>query len=570
MAKEDFHRQRRLAAYQLILARLAGREPGLLSFEEVSQKLHISGGYDRGEIEIPVDAIVGSVSRHAEFTRSFMPVTSQNIERWSRVKMAVDTGVGPGLPPIEVYQIGDVYFVIDGHNRVSVAREIGAKFILARVTEIRTRASLDGGITPEALILAAEKADFLEATQFDTLLPEADLNLTIPGYYSMLIEHIEVHRYFMGLELKRDVSSDEAVRDWYQEVYIPVKTAIRETGILEDFPGRSEGDLYIWVSEHRYLLEKDLGWIISPDKAARSLASRASPRLWRVIQRWMRKISQRLTPPQLRRSPSAGEWRRDLQMTGECLFTQLLVPISSVEASRPAIDQALAMPRCEGSNIQGLLVTTDATGAESESTQVNRSEFDQSLAHSGAQGSLAVVNGEIAGQIVEHAALSDLVILNVAHPTGPSMADRFSSGLRTIVLRCPKPVLAVPGKISPLSRLILAYDGSPRAREALFVATFLAGKRNAPLVVVSVSDNRKTANNLLDEASRYLNDREVDATFLSRQGDPGTQILETASSTASNLILMGGYGTGSLAEMVLGSTVDHILRSTNIPVLICK
>ncbi len=570
MAKEDFHRQRRLAAYQLILARLSGREPGLLSFEEVSQKLHISGGYDRGVEEIPIGAIVGSVSRHSEFTRSFMPLTSQNIERWSRVKMAVKSGVGPGLPPIEVYKIDEVYFVIDGHNRVSVAREIGAKYIQARVTEIRTRANLGSNATTEDLILAAEKADFLEKTQFDVFLPDADLQLTIPGYYRLLGEHIEVHRYYMGLDFERAISTEEAVKHWYTEIYTPLKTAIHDTGIIQEFPNRTEADLYIWVSEHRYLLEKDLGWVVSPEKAARSLAMLSSPRTKRVIQRSVKKLMQRLTPVQFRSSPPPGDWRKDLQDAAECLFTQILVPISSVDASRTAIDQALIFPRCEQTILHGLLVTAEPGESLNESSQAARSEFNQILTHAGASGSLAVVSGEIAAQIVESAILADLVILNVAHPTGPSLADRYTSGLHTIIMRCPRPVLAVPGMTSPLNRLLLAYDGSPRAREALFVATFFAGKWHTPLFVVSVSDDRPLSNHLLDEASLYLNERDIDATYLTRRGDPGEQILDTAKSTASNLILMGGYGTSPVIEIVLGSTVDHVLRETEIPVLICK
>lgn len=568
MAREDFHRQRRLAAYQMIAARLTGRDPGLLSFEDVSKKLRISGGSDLGYQEIPVEAIVGSVSRNDEFTRTFMPLSDQNMERWSRVKVAVESGVSGGLPPIDVYKIGEAYFVIDGHNRVSVAREIGAKYIQAKVTEIRTRAPLEPNASPEDLILASEKADFLEKTHFDSAIPETDLHVTLPGFYNLLFEHIEVHRYYMGLERDKEIPMEDAVRHWYDEVYLPVKKAVQATGILQEFPGRTEADLYIWVSEHRYLLERSLGWAVSPERAARHLAVRTSPRLFRVLQRLWWGAARRLTPRPLQGSPVPGEWRRDINEEGDCLFNHLLVPVSSVTESMPALEQAAVLVRCTGGSIQGLFVAS--AGAETGDELGFKQEFEKYLNTKGIHGSLAVESGDIPARIIDRAALADLVVLNVAHPTGPGVADRFTSGLHAVILGCPRPVLAVPGNISPLDCLLLAYDGSSRAREALYVAAFFAGKWRSPLTVLSVGPSLGKANQLLDEACLYLADREVEAVYLARVGAPGEEILSACRETGSNLILMGGYGYSPVMEMVLGSTVDHVLRQANVPVLICK
>jgi hypothetical protein len=71
-----------------------------------------------------------------------------------------------------------------------------------------------------------------------------------------MIEHIAVHRYFMGLEQERPISEEEAVMHWYDTVYLPIVKVIRESEILKDFPGKTEGDLYLWVLDHqRYLSE---------------------------------------------------------------------------------------------------------------------------------------------------------------------------------------------------------------------------------------------------------------------------------------------------------------------------
>jgi hypothetical protein len=143
-----------------------------------------------------------------------------------------------GLPPIEVYQIGEAYFVRDGNHRVSVARELDAPTIQAYVTEVRTKVPLSPDDQPDDLILKAEYADFLEQTQLDKLRPGANLSLTVPGRYRTLQEHIAVHRYYMGLDQEREIPYEEAVTHWYDEVYLPVVQVIQERGILRDFPER--------------------------------------------------------------------------------------------------------------------------------------------------------------------------------------------------------------------------------------------------------------------------------------------------------------------------------------------
>jgi len=204
----DFRRARDRAILQDVLARLTGRSDDLLCYEDVRQKLKV--GASKGQVlkEIPIDAIVGSADRCSDFTRSFLPRQETDEQRWARVEMAMTTM--SGVPPIEVYQIGDVYFVMDGHHRVSVARQFGSTHIQAYVTELRTRVPLSPDVQPDELVIQAEYADFLERTDLDELRPEVDLSVSVAGQYRALEEHIEVHRYYMGQEQEREIAYDEA------------------------------------------------------------------------------------------------------------------------------------------------------------------------------------------------------------------------------------------------------------------------------------------------------------------------------------------------------------------------
>jgi hypothetical protein len=117
-------------------------------------------------------------------------------------------------------------------------------------------------------ILRWEYEEFLERTSLDVLRPEADIRFTIAGGYHRLLEHIAVHRYFMGLEQGREIPEDEAVAHWYDTVYRPVIEIIRAHRLLEDFPGRTEADLYLWIMDHLYYLREAYGPEVDAESAA--------------------------------------------------------------------------------------------------------------------------------------------------------------------------------------------------------------------------------------------------------------------------------------------------------------
>jgi len=568
-AMQDFYRARQRAAMQAVLSRLTGKSVALLSYNEVIQQLKSTGSSDRGVQEIPLSAIVGSVDRYADFTRDFLPTHDALAERWARVKTVVGDP-NSAMPPIEVYQIGEAYFVSDGHHRVSVAREFGATHIEAYVTEVRTKVPLSPDTQPDDLILMAEQAQFLETTGLDRLRPEADLTVSAPGQYARLENHIEVHRYFLEVEQGREVPYEEAVTRWHDDAYMPVVLTIRDQGLLRNFPGRTETDLYLWVVEHRTALQEELGWDIKPEAALGDLAARFGSRtggLARVGHNILNVVG-------LTGGPAAGEWRKE-KFTArylDRLFADVLVPVSGTPASWQALEQALVVARREGTRLQGLHIVPSEARKESEAARAVQAEFDRRCEAAGVLGALALEVGEsVSGRICERAVLADLVVLHLAHPPGPRPMARLSSGFSAVVRRSARPVLAVPDQSLAMQRVLLAYDSSPKAQEALFVAAYLAELWKSELTVVTVLESGHATSDTLKHAREYLEWHEVSADYvLKESGRIAPTVLQTAEERGSDLIIIGGYTASPVREVMLGSSVDEVLRNSRWPVLICR
>lgn len=553
-ALEDFRRARQQADLEQIMARLRGRSADLLSFEQVRQTLKATESQVRELRDIPLDAIVGSVGRYADFTRSFLPRHDSDAERWARVELAA-TGL-KGMPPILVYQIGDVYFVEDGHHRVSVARQLGATHIQAYVTPVHTRVPLSPDVQPDDLILKAEYADFLERTHLDETRPGADLSTTAPGRYRVLLEQIEAYRCYLSQGQADEVDYACAAARWYDEMYLPVVQVIRERGVLRDFPRRTETDLYVWISEHRAALQANLGWNIRPDLAAED---------------WMAQFSGKSKRQPLTATPPPQWWRAERAAILEqgCLFGDILVPLSGEDRSWQALDQAVEIARLEGARLHGLHVARSPVYLEGREAQAMQDRFRERCELAGLSGELNLDVGNVALKICEWARWTDLVVTNLAHPPDARPLARLKSGLRNLILGCSRPLLTVPHVSYTLNRALLAYDGSPKADGALFVATYLAARWALTLTVITVKDKSNAAHQALTRAQTYLEAHGINARLIEQSGSVGRAIVDAAEESKSKLILMGGYGRGPHLQAVLGSTVDGVLRRSRLPVLIC-
>jgi hypothetical protein len=286
-AQDDFQTARRKAFISAIGAALRGQPNELLAFNEVEHLLPIQGQVYRGMRTVPLAAIRGSVDRYHDFDRNFLPSQTFTKPRWERVDAAMITDVP--LPAIELYQVGEVYFVKDGNHRVSVARERGAEFIDAEVIECITPVPPPADVSVPDLLRLAEYGRFLAQTNLDRLRPGARIAFTSLGRYDTLLEHISAHRWYLGINLNREIGWEEAVQSWYDTIYRPMIATIRELDILRDFPNHTEGDLYLWIMDHRWYLTEETGADVGAATAAISYETRYTPWSRRVL-RWMARL----------------------------------------------------------------------------------------------------------------------------------------------------------------------------------------------------------------------------------------------------------------------------------------
>jgi len=548
-AIQDFQSAHLRAKLQGVLARVTGRSNELLSYEDVASKLKLQGRSDKGMQSIPVDAIIGSVGRYTDFTRTFLPRRAGDQQRWANVKaMQFDL---VGLEPVEVYKVSEVYFVLDGNHRVSIARQEGWKEIQAHVIEIQTDIPLTPDVRPEELIVKAEYADFLEQTGLNRTQEMVDLRITIPGGYQKLLDEISICRCQIEEEEQHECSLQESAESWYSDIYLPFAEAVRERGMMRWFPDRTITDLYVWMTDHRSELEKELGWSIRPEAAAEV---------------FIQNRNRRATAEESK----IGSWRkaRLLNRYSEHLFRDILVPIGTTAESWDALDQAILIAQREQANILALHTVTSRPELDGTEVKALKDHFNLVCSKEIANGVLAIEVGEPTQKILERAALADLIVIKIAHP--PSTGIRsLGSQVRTLITRSSRPILAIPGKISNFQHALLAFDGSPKSKEALFVATYLAEQWKTELTIFTGLSDETSDSSIQEFAQNYLEFNEIEARFITERYSPET-FKVTAEEINADLIIMGGYSGSILKEMTSGSSVNYMLRESQLPVLICR
>jgi nucleotide-binding universal stress UspA family protein len=555
----EFDRARLQADWEQVLARLTGKPVDLIAYEEVRQKLNTQITPHRTLKDIPIDAIVGSVGRAADFTRKFYPLRDNDATRWERVREVTEK---EGALPIEVYQIGEAYFVADGNHRVSVARQMGAQFIEAMVTEVSSPVSLKPDARPEDIILQARRLEFLQRTHLDKLRPDAELRASEPAAYDMLARHIELHRYVMSTTQKRDVAEIEAATDWYDNIYSVIANVIREHNVLRDFPNHTEADVYLMVSGYRALMDEATEW--------ESQSSAEPTQVKSFVARVLGRIQNVLASDDASERVMPGSWRREHVLAnlqnddGQVfrLFKNILVPLNGRASGWDALTVALDVAQRERGRVLGLYVTQDDAGAV-------QAEFARRCEQASIFGSLAIESGDIAETISNRAEWVDITVIKIAHPPPALPFAKLGSGMRTLIRNCASPILFTPGIVYHFGRAVLGYDASSKSNEALAVAAYLARRWNMALTVVSVPDNKHDAGEALYQAQDFLRERKIQATLVNRPGSSADVLLRVAHEQRARLIIVGGYGHNPLVELTLGSTVDEILRTSYFPTLVC-
>jgi nucleotide-binding universal stress UspA family protein len=452
-----------------------------------------------------------------------------------------------GLPPIEVYKVGEVYFVVDGNHRVSIARQEGMISIEGHVIELKTDIPLTSNVQPDDLIIKAEYVEFLEATGVHETHSNADLSVTSCCQYEKLMDQIRVCQYIMQEERKQDIPLQDAAENWYNTIYIPLAEAIRDRGLLRWFPNRTITDLYLWISENRAALEKELGWQIQSDIAATDL----------ILQRGVK------TEP--------GSWRKahTVARYTDHLFEDILVPLSGYKESWDSLDQAILIAQRENARLHGLHVVDTKDDAESSDSLGVKARFDQTCKEAGVEGNLAIDVGDITIKICERAVLTDLIVLKITNPPAAGISA-LQSPFRTIIEKSSRPLLTVPAYASQLKCALLAYDGTDRAKEALFVATYLAETWKTELMVFTAMDSAKVKTDVQEYVRRYLELHEVEAEYMIGNHGATDYLAKTVEERNVDLVLMGSHGGSILEQVFIGSALDYMLRESRVPTFICR
>ena len=570
LALRDFRRARQEAAMNQLLHRFTGQADQLLAYHDITNDLEVTETVKHGLQEIPLDAIVGSVGRAEDFTRDFLPKRDSDADRWARVKSRVMDM--KGWPPIDVYKLGDAYFVIDGNHRVSVARQLGNETISAHVTEVKTRLPLGKDTDPAGIICRINYAKFLETTGLGISRPDANLYLTFSDQYEALSAQIETCQWSLASREGREVSLEEASACWYDRIYLPTVNLIRAQGTMRNFHDRTEADIYVLLSEKREELEKGLGWNVSPRSAIASLPTTHDNRLGRALSSFGGMLLDAVIP-ELEKGPPPGQWRRQVGATprDQTLFADILVSLQGTDLDWHLLDETIYVAGKENSRILAVHAVDTKAALESIETQEIRDIFYQRCEAAGIEGQFAAEVGVEGNLMIKRAAWVDLMATNLTFATEFTSLPGLSSGVNTLIKHCPRPILVFPGpEHSAMDNALLAYDGSPKADEALFVATYLALRWQIRLAVVTVHTDL-TSPAALERARLYLVGHHLSNVEFILRDQPITEaILDTSETLSSNLLIMGGFGIRPVRQLKLGSTVPEALYAASQPILICR
>ena len=559
---EDFRDARRRGALENIWSTLTGSAKHLIQFQQVEEQLQYEQAAKLGLVNIPLDAIVGSVSRPSDFTRKFFPREAVDPGRWQRVKKVMDQAIRP----IEVYQIDQTYFVLDGNHRVSVARQRGMNHIQAYVTKIESTVPLTPEDDVDDLIIKNQQVRFRKDTGLEQLRPDLEFATSFPGGYQQLREQINSHKLNLDMLQQTSFTFQEASQNWVEEVYLPVLKTVSQSGLLRDFPERTPTDLYIWLTQYQKEISQQYGWEIKPAVVVDSLAAVYGNRL---IHRWKR-FKKRIFPDATSQQTGIGDWRRIHlipRVEGQ-IFSAILVGINGKKGGWLALEQALTIAKKDKSSVRGLHVIQENKDLSNDQIQELEGDFRNLTQGTGISASLHLEKGEVISLLNQRALWNDLLVFSLEHPPEDSPGSRLRSNLHKLIQDCPRPLLAVRSP-SPMSHALLAFDGSPKSIEAMYLAVYLVEKWGIQLTVVTALEDSAAKFNPLEVAQQYLDSRDIQAAMISDTGLPSDVIITAMKNEGCDFIIVGGYGYQPVLEIFLGSTLNGLLRKSDKPILIC-
>jgi hypothetical protein len=187
---------------------------------------------------VEVDKIVGSVGRWRDFDAKFRLVNKATRQRYRTILEKMKEGYT--FPPIEIYKVGDRYFVADGNHRVAAAKEVGVAFLDAHVQEY-----FPGGDVEDAIY-------WRERSAFELATRCTSVKFTNPDSYRRLLSHLKTFQKEETARHGYEIGLPEVTQTWLATIDAPVRQMIRSERMLGRFAGRTEDDLVFYFMHHYY------------------------------------------------------------------------------------------------------------------------------------------------------------------------------------------------------------------------------------------------------------------------------------------------------------------------------
>lgn len=284
-AKDDFNKARKQQFIKWLLSVLDSERNDLLALQDVKDLIKPKKEFYKGMKTVLISQIAGSEGRYRDFNREFLPKHEHLRARWERVDVAhLQDKI---LPPIRLYEVGGSYFVRDGNHRVSVARMQGVKYIDAEIIVLDSKIIISPDMSTVELkqkVIEYEKERFFDKTGLCNYKEGCRIEFTAPGRYDEILFHIAYHKeHIEKKQSEEEIPFKRAAVLWYEEVFMPFKKAIIGKNILERFPNRTVGDLYVWTERHWKNLENKLKKKMSIEEAVDDYNEKYGKSFWRII-----------------------------------------------------------------------------------------------------------------------------------------------------------------------------------------------------------------------------------------------------------------------------------------------
>jgi len=447
-----------------------------------------------------------------------------------------------------VYTITDLYIWISEHQLQS--RQGAGSPHAAYLQEIWVKLQNFPYEDFYELLIKMEYIDFLLHTRLHELRPNAELTLTTPGQYRALEQHIEVHRYFMGIEQRREIPYSEAVQHWYDAVYLPVLAVADEFQLTREFPNLTAADLYLWVSEHRSRLERQAGDRLPLERVVQDLVSRFGAQKSSPVSR---KKTERIEMLDNGEEDVSQQQKRDLaDRRKHHLISTLFTPVSGAKEGWAAVEQALVIAQQEDAHLLAAHLVPSEHLRDSDRIVILRSQFEQRCQAADVRGTFQVEVGETTAILTHIGQQAELLLLPIYEET--SRAE-IAYEMNEIARSCSAPLLlTLPAQPCTLRHALLLYNGSSKSNEALFVSAYLASNWECDLEILLTTRDPL----LRSFIAQYVSRRNLRATILRNTIDEHEKTLpELLREHQRDFVIVGS------------SEALPVIKTVSLPILIC-